>query len=428
MQSRKAVTDYKAIPGGFKKYNDGANKWPYVYTFPTLKKKSSRGNDMEWTIYIRAEPMPKNTKALYDVARVSECYYWTISLERGANGGTPRISEETHIKCGKNIGKANETNAFTQALSDTYSVYLSKLKKGYDGPGAKQMAKDQGYTRKPPMLLYRYEKYKHKIQWPAYIQRKRDGILYSMARNSQTGKAEIYSRSRFVFTNTSLQEKELQKIFDKYPNLELYGEAYEHGRSLQELSGIVRNENKENKLTIYIFDCVPDGKADTPYVKRWAFLKKLFVEFPNMKYLKKVKTYRVDNEEQMMKLYKRFMREGYEGGIYRNPVGVYKHSWTTSRSWEVLKIKPRKSDEFKVFGFKDGNGKNKGLVTFIMQTSDGKKFNAEPNMPEEIRRKLFKEFQNDFYYKDKMATIEYSELSDRGVPQQPKFVAVRDYE
>ena len=129
-----------------------------------------------------------------------------------------------------------------------------------------------------------------------------------------------------------------------------------------------------------------------------------------------------------MKYYDKFMKDGYEGAIYRNPAGIYKYSTTTSRSWEVLKIKPRQSAEFKIIGFKDGNGKNKGLVTFIMQTEEGRKFNAEPNMTEDVRRKLFTEFQKDFTYKDQMATIEYSELSDNGVPQQPKFIAVRDYE
>jgi len=432
MKSRKLETNYQEIPGDFKKVEKELH-----YVFPMLHKQSSRDNDLEWTMHMLV-PKTKTPKNLYTaVPKGATVDYWSVSVEKGESGGKPKISNRTSITAGKNIGKANETNVFTQALSQCYSKWQNKIKTGY----SKTKCATNTMVRRPPMLLYRYDKFKHKVVYPAYVQVKRDGILYSMHSNS--GKAEIYSRNKLVFTNTQRQERELQVIFDKYPELELYGEAYKHGESLQVISGIVRDEKEKikNKLEIYIFDCVPPGaKRDdkgyalTPYAKRWKFLKKLFEEFPNMKYIKNVKTYKVENEKEMMKYYKQFMKDGYEGAIYRNPAGIYKYSTSTSRSWEVLKIKPRKSAEFKIAGFKDGNGKNAGLVTFIMATEDGKKFNAEPNMTEEIRRKLFTEFQKDmnknktFSYKDKMATIEYSELSDRGVPQQPKFIAVRDYE
>ncbi len=420
MDTRKAVSDHYKLPGKFGWYAHPRLGKIKVYLFPLLKKGNSRGNEMTWQVLIRVDKLPSPISKLYNSFPLkTNAYYWTISKEKEGS----RISAETEISSGKNLGKANETNSFTQALSEAYSLHMDKIKKGYSESGRIDKS-----VRKPPMLLYRYDRYKNKVCFPAYIQRKRDGILYCMARNAKSGIVEVYSRNRIVYKNTVRQEKELKKIFDKYPTLELYGEAYEHGKSLQEISGIVRNENSDNRLSVYIFDCVPKGNPDMPYTKRWSYLKKIFEEFPDMKYIKKVKTYKVENEKEMMKLYKRFMKEGYEGGIYRNPIGKYKYSWTSSRSWEVLKIKPRKSDEFKIVGFKDGNGKNSGLVTFIMQTSDGKKFNAEPNMPEDIRRKLFKEFNKDFYYRDKMATIEYSELSDRGVPQQPKFITVRDYE
>jgi len=432
MKARTVNTEYETMPG---KFMNSPNKY-IRFKFDTLYKLSSRNNTLSWTIFVQLDKY--TSKNVYESSLSGiQSYYWTESIENGENGGTVKKSKNTFITEGKNVGKANQTNVFTQALSECYSLYMNKIKKGY---GTSKTTKTVA-IRKPPMLLYNYEKYKNKVVFPAYVQAKRDGILYSIAVNPETKKLEIYSRNRLVFTNTKRQEKELQPIFDKYPGLELYGEAYHHDMSLQEISGIVRNESLENKLEIYIFDCVPpsiDTSIDdeeseldmskTPYADRLKFVKRIFKEFPDMKYIKYVKTYEVNNEKELMQYYEKFMNEGYEGAIYRNPKGIYKYSTTTSRSWEVLKIKPRKSGEFKISGFKDGNGKNAGLVTFIMETKDGKKFNADPNMPEEMRRKLFDEFQKKFHYKNKMGTITYSELSDLGVPQQPKFIAVRDYE
>lgn len=440
MKARTVNTDYESMPGKF--IVSKALKLPR-FKFDTLYKNSSRNNILSWTAFIELDKDTKKTNLYESDLKGIKSYYWTESVENGENGGTVKKSQPTFITEGKNIGKSNQTNVFTQALSECYSIYMDKIKKGY---GTSKTIK-QNNIRKPPMLLYNYEKYKNKVVFPAYVQAKRDGILYSMAVNPDTNKLEIYSRNRLVFSNTKRQEKELKPIFDKYPGLELYGEAYQHDMSLQEISGIVRNENLENKLEIFIFDCVPPSSHEssdsdssdstdksekdmskTPYSERLKFVKRIFKEFPDMKYIKYVKTYEVANEKELMEHYKKFMKDGYEGAIYRNPKGIYKYSTTTSRSWEVLKIKPRKSSEFKVSGFKDGNGKNAGLVTFIMETEDGKKFNADPNMPEDMRRKLFIEFQKKFHYKNKMATIEYSELSDLGVPMQPKFITIRDYE
>ena len=130
----------------------------------------------------------------------------------------------------------------------------------------------------------------------------------------------------------------------------------------------------------------------------------------------------------MEKKYQEYLDKGYEGAMFYLADGLYKFFYTASRSNSVFKMKPRRSDEFEIINFKSGRGKNHDLVSFVLKTSEGKSFNAEPNMPEDERRKLFKEFQKDFHYKGLMATVTYSDLSVNGIPLQPKFIALRNPE
>lgn len=431
MESRSVVKDYKKeIPGGFGKYVDPLDKtrkYKHVYLFPTLYKKTSRGNIMEWHMIVRVgHPTKELDISEYyttNPPKKTVAYFWTWTIENTESGGTPQVSDETAIKEGKNIGKSNETNVFTQALSEAFSLYRKKMKEGYK---TDIEAKGDTPWRKPPMRFYLADNYPKKITFPAYLLPKFDGILGEVVFNPKTRAPEIISRQLHPFINVPKHLKELEPIYKKYPKLVLFGEFYEHGLKLQEISGITRDTNSTNKLTLWIFDGLMSDKLNMKYKDRRTMLTKLFEEFPNLKYIKMIPSSPVKDRKALDKLYKKYIEEGFEGGMYYNPDGIYKFFYTASRSNTVLKMKPRKSAEFKIVGFKTGRGKNAGLVTFILETEDGYKFSAEPNMEESVRRKLFQEFQNNFYYDGKMATITYSDLSEKGIPQQPKFIAIRE--
>lgn len=428
MQGRKAIQDYKDdIPGEIQKYNREGVKYKYVYHFPTLYKKTSRGNVMTWEIFVRVEKSGKefDPSKLYgeDNSDKINAFYWTYTIEQTESGGTPRVSQETEIEDGKNIGKKNETNAFTQALSQAYNLYKQKIKAKYR---TDLEAEDPNSHRKPPMRFELITKNQNKIVFPAYLPPKLDGVFAEAVFNPDTKKVEIVSRQLIPFENVPHHLNDLKHMFKKYPKLMLFGEFYEHGKRLQEISGITRDYKNINKLTYYVFDGIMVDHLDMPYKKRRALLMKLFNEFPDMKYVKRMKTPRVNNKKEMEKKYKSYLDKNYEGAMFYRPDGIYKFFYTASRSNSVFKMKPRRSDEFKIVGFKDGAGKNKGLVTFILETEDGKKFNAEPNMTEDERRKLFQEFQKKFHYKGKLGTVTYSDLSEKGIPQQPKFIKVRE--
>lgn len=426
MQGRKAIQDYKNdIPGSIGKYNREGVKHK-VYAFPTLFKKTARGNVMTWEVFIRVEKNGKeiDPKSLYDEEnhKSYKAFYWTYAIEKTETGGTPRISNETEITQGKNIGKKNETNAFTQALSQTLNLYKQKIKSKYR---TDINAKDPNAHRKPPMRFELIEKNQNKVVFPAYLPPKLDGVFAETVYNPDTKRVEIVSRQLIPFDNVPHHLDELKHIYKKYPKLLLFGEFYEHGKRLQDISGITRDSKNINKLHYYVFDGIMSGKLDMPFQKRRAMLMKIFEDFKGT-YVQRMKSPRVNNEKEMKKKYKSYLDRKYEGAMFYRPDGIYKFFYTASRSNSVFKMKPRYSDEFKIIGFKDGAGKNKGLVTFIMQTDSGITFNAEPNMTEVERSKLFIQFQKKFHYKGKLGTITYSDLSARGVPQQPKFIKVRE--
>src|SRR5689334_16299941 len=89
-----------------------------MQTFPTLYKKTSSGAIQMWTISVDYHlGGEKGESAL-------------IQTVFGQVDGKKQIANDVVLE-GKNIGKANETTAFEQAISEAKSQWERKKKKGY---------------------------------------------------------------------------------------------------------------------------------------------------------------------------------------------------------------------------------------------------------------------------------------------------------
>ena len=124
---------------------------------------------------------------------------------------------------------------------------------------------------------------------------------------------------------------------------------------------------------------------------------------------------------------------GYEGAMLRNTNGEYLASADkASRSSDLVKLKPKHTDEFKIIGYTQGKrGKDKGAIIWICSTENDNEFNVTPkDMTYEERYDLFIDCEKNFdeKYFNKMMTVEYEDLSKAGVPQRAKAVIIRDYE
>ena len=131
-------------------------------------------------------------------------------------------------------------------------------------------------------------------------------------------------------------------------------------------------------------------------------------------------------EDQLETIHDLFVEEGYEGLMLRNIDAPYEFS----RSWNLVKYKVMKDDEFKIVDAVKGlKGKSKGAIIWICETPKGDRFNVVPNGTMESRKILWGAFIRDKKeFIGKELTVQYQELSPKGIPRFPKGLGIRDYE
>ena len=116
----------------------------------------------------------------------------------------------------------------------------------------------------------------------------------------------------------------------------------------------------------------------------------------------------------------RFIEAGYEGIMLRNKGGMYRCNY---RSHDLQKYKEFEEDEFRITGFTQGDGRDKGTVIWVCETKEGKEFTVRPRGTMESRRKLFETGKK---YVGKMLTVIYQELTEEGKPRFPVGKDVRE--
>lgn len=220
-------------------------------------------------------------------------------------------------------------------------------------------------------------------------------------------------------------------LFEKYPDLVLDGELYEHGRSLQQISGAARQEKKGEEsswLQYYIYDVMDSTK---PFEDRLDVLHDISNEFDlgfqPEKYFEddELKVQMVPQEKvigwaNIQKLHDKYVKEGFEGVVIRDPSKPYNFGGRTNA---MIKVKMYKDSEFEIVGYEDGLRPED--MVFVCQTDLGIKFEAKPMGPRELKYEYLDRMDEII---GKMATVKYFYLSDEGCPLQPVLKAIRDYE
>jgi len=329
-------------------------------------------------------------------------------IRNGLEGG--KIKEQTKIITGKNQGKSNATTDEEQAILESKSKFQKKINEQY----VENRDNVSDYAEKAillPMLAQPYEKRKHDIKFPCYVQPKLNGVRCIF----QNGK--FISRSGKEYTTLEHLRPELEKLDIKIPD----GEIYVHGMSFQEIIRLVkkgREDGSNAKLEYWIYDQV----NELTFENRSQYITD---QFGDNKYIscKHVSTIKVHSEEEIKEWHDKFVQQGFEGVIIRNKDGKYavKH-----RSADLQKLKYFHDAEYKIVGGKPGTGSMEGCCVFELETEDGKRFSAMSRGSVEIRRKQYQELDQ---YINCMATVRYQELSEEQTPIFPVIVCLsRDYE
>lgn len=408
-------------------FKDFDNKELFKYTivkgvihFGNIYNKQKNGNIRMWRLEIKLfnedDEQINITKSLIN-SSLNKNYYTITNRYYGlvADNSQITITKDDIIKKGKNIGKANETTVLTQAIIQGRSDMLKKMNAGYveDESGVNENSLPF------PMALNDYSKHKNKLKYPLMIQPKIDGLRAVIYK--QDDKIHITSRRHHDINGFNNIRN---KLYDSIPNnVYLDGELYSHGFPLEKISGIVRNDDEKDDdlLQFWVFDMFDVSKPELIFPQR---IDWIIDNIKENKYIQIIDTVVVNNEDESNELYNNYLKEGYEGSVYKSIDRPYEYSFSKeSRSSYYLKRKPFFDEEYKIINY--DTDKN-GAILFILETEDGLKFKSVPMGNIEERIKLAKNinFKRDFY--GKMATIRYDDKSANNVPVRARFVSIRN--
>lgn len=395
---------------------------------------------------------------IYLKGKDQKCDPAFATIEHGQQDGKKQITMRDYTE-GKNIGKKNETTPLQQCIAETKRKWLDKKEKesyqetvpvvgAHSAEHDKQIETTQEQEDSHiaptagkkyfPMLAHKFEPEsstakKHTISFPCYVQPKLDGLRCIIYRDSFTGDIRRQSRTGAYFETMTHVATALKPFFQKFPDVVLDGELYTNDIPFEELSGLIKKkkltENDFNRLfqiKYHIYDIV-DEKA--PYYVRHENIKKMFAQLAASTassphelppHICLVETVEAKTVAEFKAEFSRFIEEGYEGIMLRNKGGIYRCNY---RSHDLQKYKEFEEDEFKIIGFTQGDGRDKGTVIWLCETKEGKEFTVRPRGTIENRRKLFETGKK---YVGKMLTVIYQELTEEGKPRFPVGKDVRD--
>ena len=272
-----------------------------------------------------------------------------------------------------------------------------------------------------PMLCKVYDKDDPKVKNIKWLcSRKHDGVRAFIYMKD----GELHTSSRGggnydVAATYILEDAFIKSLFEKNPNLILDGELYVHGKEwpLKRLSGLARLETiheDHSKLRFYCYDIADETKT---FKERWAFLKSLIVPWNSL--LTIVEHVEAINNDEITILHDRWVMEGYEGLVMRDPNKKYKFG---CRDRRMQKLKSYFDKEYVIIGITEGVRRED--FTFTMKTENGQIFNAKPigtrEEKEEYRNNI-----NDLI--GKKGTIKYFVINEEtNIPQQPIFMGIRE--
>lgn len=246
---------------------------------------------------------------------------------------------------------------------------------------------------------------------------------------------EIHTASRggehFDYSTIHLRSyPPLLEFFNKFPSVILDGELFKRGKSLQQISGAARLEKNAvdcDWLEYWIYDCYDVNNPNIIASLRQEFLvnelnHKLGIICYNSididnctDPIKLLHQDIVSGWDNMMYLHDQYVSEGFEGAVIKDPNKEYKPG---SRGNQLIKIKKYKSEDFKVVDYELGLRGSEDMC-FICELPDGRTFKAMPVGNREIKEEYVENFEEK--YKGHIAECTYFNLSDDGVPTQPKL-------
>jgi len=264
---------------------------------------------------------------------------------------------------------------------------------------------------------------------PTFIQPKLDGVRCVIQAEFtdvfKDMKVKAYSRTGKEWKNIDHILEQLIPFFNKFPNVILDGELYNHDLrdNFEKIISLVRktkptDEDRLEASKLTQFHCYDIIDEMMGFDQRNDFIKD---KVPTSYCIKPVITHWVESEDEAKKYHKRNLQDGYEGSIVRT-----NDTYQCKRSHNLRKFKDFHDAEAEIIGWVEGKGKRRGTIgKFIAADNNGNRFGM-PVMDN------FKYLQDNFEdmqtWKGKIATFTYFERTKAGSYRHPLFKCIRDYE
>lgn len=410
-----------------------------TFSFPPVVSHTRNG-DNTWTIWVQVHPRPRNASRMRILPPaipitaemranmlagakdppLMASIHSQVVLTRGESPTSSQKYEPTFVFEGKNIGRANETNVFCQAVREAYSSYLKHLRRAGDSatqlvanaePDLRSRLSSEASSSSSapeihlptPMLAKVYEE-PASLTPTIFIQHKYDGLraIGSLVSFQGTPQTILYGRRGLLYSGFPRVKEEIARICQLFgglgsPNarpenrtLYLDGELYRHGMSLQVISGIVRRTDQseetiaaQNSLNFIIYDVFVGARgtstADlTPFSARLSIMRAIETHSRelDLQAIRIAETYPIEHcspepascTAQIHSYFEQFLREGYEGAIIRLDA-PYEHSPNERHSSRLLKMKPLRDAEFRIVDWTVAEkGRARGALLFICET------------------------------------------------------------
>ena len=281
-----------------------------------------------------------------------------------------------------------------------------------------------------PMLAYPASTKPIDYSKPTFIQPKLDGVRCVIQYDVTLipSKVIAYSRTGKEWKNIEHILAQLKPFFQKFPNVILDGELYNHDLKddFEKLISLVRktkptDEARLESAEMVQFHCYDIIDEKLPFDQRIEFVNQSLMLIGSS--IHTVDTTQCFTEGDAKLFHQDNLEMGYEGSIVRT-----NDTYQCKRSHSLRKMKDFSDAEATIIDFVEGKGKRIGtLGKFIMRDDDGNEFGCPPS-----KGYNYKDMSNLLHraphYIGARATFTYFERTKAGSYRHPLFKSIRDYE
>ena len=284
--------------------------------------------------------------------------------------------------------------------------------------------------RKKPMLAYPVSDKPINYNDKVFMQPKLDGVRCVIQAEKlpfDMGYDVVaYSRTGKEWKNIHHILEQLKPFFQKYPNVILDGELYNHDLKddFETIISLVRRQKPDDidmleSRDLVQFHCYDIIDEKLPFEQRINFIRKSLMLLGDS--IHTVSTTSIACKLDAEEMHKVNLECGFEGSILRTN-DVYK----CGRSWNLRKFKDFHDAEATLLAWVEGKGKRKGTVgKFMAVDADGNEFGMPVMDRFDYLQKNFRKMRN---WVGKTATFTYFERTKAGSYRHPLFKCIRDYE